>query len=131
MEVQKARCSRCGAENEADTKFCGRCGSKFVPVEAPVTAGEDGLYYCYKHSKETTRVTCGRCERPICAKCLVVGPAGVRCKVCARNRTPVRIRGLAHGVGSTIGSNMTPNRVWYLYLWAMILRFIASLFGRW
>lgn len=129
-DEQQAHCSKCGAANVATTKFCGSCGAKFEPVAAAVSAGEEGLYYCYKHRKEPTRVTCGRCERPICPKCLVVGPAGVRCKVCARNRTPIRIRGLAHSAGSAIGG-IDGRKVWYLYIWASIIRFIAMLFGRW
>jgi hypothetical protein len=29
---------------------------------------------------------CGRCERPICVKCMVSGPAGMRCPDCASLR---------------------------------------------
>lgn len=129
-EEKQTRCNKCGAANAANTKFCGSCGRKFEPVPEAVEAGEEGLYYCYKHPKELTRVTCGRCERPICPKCLVVGSAGVRCKVCARNRTPVRLRGLAHNAAAGIGGIDT-RKVWYLYVWGMIIRFFASLFGRW
>jgi hypothetical protein len=38
---------------------------------------------CYKHPKEETGLSCGRCERPICTRCVVQGPAGVRCRDCA------------------------------------------------
>jgi hypothetical protein len=127
---QEARCNKCGSLNSATTKFCGFCGAKFVPVAAAVQAGEEGLYYCYKHQKEPTRVTCGRCERPICPKCLVVGPAGVRCKVCAKGRVPMRLRGVAHDAAAGI-SGVGANRVWYLLIWAAIIRFFAGLFGRW
>ena len=41
---------------------------------------------CYKHPKEETRLSCGRCERPICTRCSIVGPAGVRCRECASLR---------------------------------------------
>lgn len=130
VEDQKARCNKCGASNDARVKFCGACGAKFIPVAEAVSAGEDGLFFCYKHSKEPTRVTCGRCERPICPKCLVVGPAGVRCKVCAKGRTPMRLRGMAHDATAGV-SGINVNKVWYLYLWAMVIRFFAGLFGRW
>jgi hypothetical protein len=38
---------------------------------------------CYKHPKEETGLSCGKCDRPICTKCMVNGPAGVRCRDCA------------------------------------------------
>ncbi|MBC8063279.1 MAG: hypothetical protein H7Y17_00490 [Chlorobia bacterium] len=129
-EQAQARCSKCGAQNAATTKLCGSCGAKFVPVAEAVSAGEDGLCFCYRHSKEPTRVTCGRCERPICPKCLIVGPAGVRCKVCASGRTPVRWRGLAHNASMGV-RGLDTRKVWYLWIWASIIRFIAGLFGRW
>jgi hypothetical protein len=88
--------------------------------------GEAGAYYCFKHKKEVTRVTCGRCEKPICPKCLVIGPAGVRCHDCARNKVAVRWRGLAHDAGSRVG-RIDGRKVWYLYLLAMI----ARMFGGW
>jgi len=112
------RCSKCGAEAKEITKFCGQCGAKFVAVPPPVTVeGEDGLYYCNRHQKETTPVTCGRCERPICTKYIVVGPAGVRCKDCARNRVAIRPRGVLHDVGSGL-SSPGAQRVWYLVMFA-------------
>ena len=127
------RCSRCGAENDSGNRFCVSCGAKFVAAAPPVSAGEDGLYYCYRHKKETTRVTCGRCERPICHRCLVVGASGVRCPDCARNRTPVRLGGVMHDVTRSVGN--TANRlgsrpIWYLWIWSMIIRLIMGFFGR-
>ena len=42
--------------------------------------------YCYKHPKVETGLSCGKCERPICTNCMIVGPAGVRCRECASLR---------------------------------------------
>ncbi len=42
---------------------------------------------CYKHPREETRLSCGRCERPICTRCSVLGPAGVRCRECGSFKT--------------------------------------------
>jgi hypothetical protein len=125
------RCSRCGAENPENHKFCAECGAKFIPRPAPINAGEEGLYFCWKHKKEPTRVTCGRCEKPICPKCLIVGPAGVRCKECARRKVPVRLRGVMHDAGRGLGSIGAGigRRPWYLWFWFMIINFIRSLFG--
>lgn len=126
------RCSRCGAENAATTKYCGECGSKFVPRPAAVAVdGDEGAYYCFKHKKEPTRVTCGRCEKPICHKCLIVGPAGVRCRECARRKAPVRIRGVVHDAGrglGNLGAQIGSRPVWYLWIWMMILNFFRGFF---
>ena len=48
---------------------------------------EPGVYWCARHRKVKTRLRCGRCERPICPKCTVMGPTGARCPDCASNRT--------------------------------------------
>lgn len=125
-----ARCSVCGAENRPDNKFCGDCGRKFVAVAPPVQVGtEEGLYYCARHKKETTRVTCGRCEKPICPKCMVMGSAGVRCKECAQNRVPIRARGVLHDASKSVTSSPGAKRVWYMVAFAFILNAISSVFG--
>ena len=128
-----ARCAACGTENPADSRFCRSCGRKFVAVEPPVDAGEPGLYYCYKHKKETTRVTCGRCERPLCPRCVTVGANGVRCRECARNKVPVRLGGVLHDATSAVGrgvNRMGARPVRYLYIWSFVIRIIMGFFGR-
>jgi hypothetical protein len=32
-------------------------------------------------------IRCGKCETPVCVKCSVMGPAGIRCKDCASLRS--------------------------------------------
>ena len=129
----EARCIRCGSPNDPNNRFCAACGVKFEPRPEPVSAGEDGLYFCTKHKKETTRVTCGRCEKPICHRCMVVGANGVRCHECARNKIPVRLGGVVHdatsGIGKSVGS-MGTRPIWYLYIWSFIIRIIMGFFGR-
>lgn len=44
---------------------------------------------CANHPKETTFVRCGRCEKPICTRCMVDSPVGKKCRDCARNRTHI------------------------------------------
>lgn len=115
--------------------YCGSCGKKFVPREQDVqVAGESDVFYCYRHKKEPTRLRCGKCDIPICTKCAMFGPAGVRCRVCGRNRVRMRPRGVLHDVGSGVGGavNYVGSRpIWYLAIWGMIIRLIAMLFGRW
>ena len=44
--------------------------------------------YCYKHTDTETLLHCGNCGRPICVKCVVQHPVGIRCRECAR---PTRV----------------------------------------
>jgi hypothetical protein len=49
---------------------------------------------CFYHPDRETRVTCGRCGRPLCPDCVRHGATGVRCQECI---TPSpRERGLAN-----------------------------------
>lgn len=95
-------CPRCGKQNEPDDKYCSRCGLEFAHVvkEQPRSDGE--TLYCHWHPKEPTQLTCGKCERPVCTKCVIIGPAGVRCKECGRNKVKVSARGLAHDASRPI-----------------------------
>jgi hypothetical protein len=43
---------------------------------------------CAKHNEETA-VSCGRCEAPVCMRCMVHSDVGVRCRSCA----PARMSG--------------------------------------
>jgi hypothetical protein len=45
---------------------------------------EPGPLYCYRHPDRETWVRCGRCDQPICTRCSMQGPVGLRCKSCGR-----------------------------------------------
>jgi hypothetical protein len=51
-------------------------------------------FTCFYHPDRETRVTCGRCERPLCPDCVRHGATGVRCRECI-TLSP-RERGLAN-----------------------------------
>jgi hypothetical protein len=53
--------------------------------------------------------------------------AGVRCRDCARNRTPVRVRGLVHDAASRVGP-MDGRKIWYLYLFSIVARWLSGWF---
>jgi hypothetical protein len=61
---------------------------------------------CAAHPQVETYLRCGRCETPICPRCLVMTPVGARCRDCARLRRlpmfdvkPIHyLRGLAAGI---------------------------------
>lgn len=42
--------------------------------------------YCYRHPNTETALRCGSCDRPICVRCVVHHPVGIRCSECARSR---------------------------------------------
>jgi hypothetical protein len=44
--------------------------------------------HCARHSGVETVLRCGRCETPICPKCMVSTPVGMRCPDCAKVRRP-------------------------------------------
>jgi hypothetical protein len=53
--------------------------------DAPIQAGP---FRCATHHQVETYLRCGRCEKPICPRCLIQTPVGARCRECARLRRP-------------------------------------------
>jgi hypothetical protein len=45
---------------------------------------ESGTLRCARHPNTETVLRCGRCETPICPRCLVATPVGARCPTCAQ-----------------------------------------------
>lgn len=125
-------CEKCRAENASDQKFCGQCGAKLRPAPGPVPVpGEPGAFFCHRHPKVATRVRCGRCGQPICTRCAVEGPVGLRCRDCARQRVAIRPRAVLHGASKTLGSGAhgAGRVVWYLALWHLLLSLFNGFFG--
>ena len=126
-------CPKCGTNNPEQHKFCGGCAAALsLIVRAPVP-GDDGAFYCARHKKTATRLHCGRCETPVCPRCVVQSPAGIRCRDCARNRLPGRAGGVLHEAGRVLensANSVGGNRVWYLALWYFLLSFFRG-FGEW
>jgi len=44
------------------------------------------VFYCQRHPQVETVLRCGRCETPICPKCVVFTDVGARCPTCAPRR---------------------------------------------
>lgn len=42
--------------------------------------------YCKRHPKTETALTCASCGTPICPKCMVVAPVGMKCRDCAKSK---------------------------------------------
>jgi len=39
---------------------------------------------CERHPDVETNISCANCDRPICPKCMVYTPVGIKCRDCAR-----------------------------------------------
>jgi hypothetical protein len=88
-------CPRCGRENDDENQFCARCGLEFATVDMTPKAAEEALH-CYRHPKRVTLLRCGKCERPICERCVVLSPAGTRCQECSKSQIPFRPEAVVH-----------------------------------
>ena len=41
--------------------------------------------YCARHPREETAITCASCGTPICPRCMVATPVGMKCPECGRS----------------------------------------------
>ena len=46
------------------------------------------IVYCARHPGVETTLECGRCGTPICPRCMIHTPGGIRCPDCAQLRRP-------------------------------------------
>lgn len=73
---------------------------------------------CFAHPTVETSLLCGKCEKPICPKCMVGTPVGMRCRECANIQrhpifqVPVRYYLVAVGVG--LGLALVFGTLWAL-----------------
>jgi uncharacterized membrane protein len=68
--------------------------------------GGSSTLRCARHPNTETVLRCGRCETPICPRCLVSTPVGARCPSCAqvkRFTTLLKPRELAQAVTYGVG----------------------------
>ena len=79
-----------------------------MTADAALAPDQDERMFCFRHPERETWIRCGRCDKPICTKCGLMGPVGMRCKDCGRLRndpltsfTPVQ---LVLGMGAALGA---------------------------
>lgn len=94
------------------------------------TAFPTGPVPCADHPDTETRLRCSRCGKPICPRCAVRTPVGMRCPDCAGTRSSVKANpagtlaaaaaGFAVATVAGIGWGFFPD--WQFY-WALILGF--------
>lgn len=116
-------CPRCARKNEDDAAYCARCGIEIATVQ-PVTSAEDAVP-CYRHPKERTVLRCGKCDRPICHKCVVMSPAGTRCRECSRGANTFRLGGVLRELRIAIGSFFRSGPIGYI----VVFMLFSLLFG--
>jgi hypothetical protein len=87
-----------------------------TPADQPAS----GPMQCARHPNVETGLTCGRCETPICPKCMVMTDVGGRCPDCApRRRLPqfeVKPLYLLRGIGAAVAAGAALGTVWGLAL---------------
>jgi hypothetical protein len=80
---------------------------------------------CKRHPKIETNLFCGKCNDPICPKCLVQTPVGARCPACARlSRVPTyRVSAIYYfrAAGAALGLALAAG-----FLWGYIRTFLVS-----
>ena len=74
---------------------------------------------CATHPSVETELTCSRCGKPICPRCLIQTPVGARCRECANvRRIPMYNIGgltLARAAGSALGGGISVGIAWWLF----------------
>lgn len=82
---------------------------------------------CAEHPDVETNLRCGKCDKPICPKCMVETPVGARCPECARiNKLPTfQVSNKQILVSSGVGLLIA---VAYGFLWGMLSLFANFIF---
>jgi hypothetical protein len=72
-----------------------------------LATAEPSTVFCARHPNVETLLRCGRCETPICPRCAISTPVGMRCQDCAQVRRPpmydVSGRWLWRALGAAVG----------------------------
>ncbi|MBC7263052.1 MAG: hypothetical protein H5T64_01700 [Chloroflexi bacterium] len=65
--------------------------------------GENNVMYCANHPDIETLLRCSKCGKPICTRCGIRTPVGVRCRECANlQRSPMYIVGPSDLLRATV-----------------------------
>src|SRR5438067_13018478 len=71
---------------------------------------------CARHPNVETELRCGKCDTPICPRCMVQTPVGARCRDCANLRRPVLYTVspllLARAAGAALGLAVVIGLLW-------------------
>ena len=89
----------------------------------------EGPLYCARHPDVETYLRCGKCGKPICAKCRVSTPVGFRCFDCAKVQvlptyaisTDYYLKAVAAGLAAAIGAGVLMGLLPAFEFWAALL----------
>lgn len=89
---------------------------------------------CDKHPKVETNLSCGKCGKPICPKCLVQTPVGVRCPECANLKslptyqvsTGYYLRAIGVGIGIAIACGLAWWAIYFILPFFFLRFFVAA-----
>ncbi len=91
---------------------------------------EQGALACATHRDVVTYLRCGKCDKPICPRCLVQTPVGARCRECAQLRSlpqfRVSPRHYLRAAGASLGMGAVGGFVWALLPFGGFLSFMIS-----
>lgn len=83
---------------------------------AGIEDASEEVVYCARHPDVETYLRCGKCDTPICPRCLVQTPVGARCRDCANiSRVPtfnVTWEFFARGMVAAIVSGAVVGAIW-------------------
>jgi len=86
---------------------------------------------CANHPNVETNLRCGKCDKPICPKCMVQTPVGARCRNCAGlDKLPtfrVSTRYYLRATGTAVGMAFACGAVWGLIAWLVPMFFLNLL----
>jgi hypothetical protein len=86
---------------------------------------------CTYHPDVETNLSCGKCGRPICPKCMVQTPVGARCPDCAKvSKLPTYRLSAKHyliAAGTTLGMALAGGIVWGLLMSLLPFLFVNLL----
>jgi len=101
-------------------------------LELPVS-DQENVTYCATHPNVETYLRCGRCDTPICPKCLVQTPVGARCRQCAHvQKLPlfsVSPTYYARAVGAALGLALAAAAVYAMILITVPITSFLALMG--
>lgn len=88
---------------------------------------------CATHPSVETELTCSRCGKPICPRCLVITPVGARCRECARlRRLPTYQLGtvfILRGLGAALAAGAAAGALWAFLFPYRVSAFIGLFLG--
>lgn len=95
-----------------------------------MTAIEDttGTVFCARHPSRPTALRCGKCNIPICTRCVVQTPVGGRCAACANLRRLPQFEVGLWLIGRSFAGGLIVSLVgWFFLSYVPYLRYFLSI----